>query len=156
MIGIDGQICYSPEPPEAYTRSGLGHGLWPKGDIAMWNMMWLSFPELDGYLNENLTLKHMMDSIDTRKVGMVMSITEPILEHKLIGLRDSLKKMPQHFLVFADTFPWERMYVYKDLGEEWVTMMRRRANLANSEVLKVNAVEKSFGNVIRGSFGGKK
>ena len=153
MIFIDGQLCYSPEPPEAYTRGGQGHGLFVKGDIPMWNMVWLSFPKLDHYVNDKCGLIDILGVISPEHFGYVMTAASEELEGSLPGLRQALTKPPDKFHAFSGTFPWESVVAYRELGEAWVTTMRRRAQQAMTLQRKVHCdVSNILKNVISVDF----
>jgi hypothetical protein len=49
MISIRGNLCYSPLPPEDYGDGMMGHGSMYGNDIQLWNLMFLSIPEVDVY-----------------------------------------------------------------------------------------------------------
>lgn len=153
MIYIDGQLCYSPEPPEVYTREDVGHGVWVHGDLPTWNLVWLSFPQLDLYLDETVNLADVVKSIDSDAFGKVLAAASPELEEYLEGLRPALRKVPDKFYLFAGEFDWERVIAYQALGEPWVTTMRRRAQEAMTMQRKISEdVAKFMQNVIKVDF----
>ena len=116
-------ICYSPQPPEAYAwyEGGMrhGHGLWVNGDLPTWNIVWLSFPPLDAYLDLSPAFISISTAIDPHSFGRVMSLADPELDDSFGGLREVLGKTPEEFLRFSSLFPWENVPAYELLGEPW-------------------------------------
>lgn len=152
----DTSICFSPNPPGDYTRNGTGHGLWCKS-TEEWNLVWLSFPALDLYIETNFGIVPIIGNIDSKLFGSVMALASPALEDELTGLRRALGKGPDAFLAISHGFPWEELAVYEYLGEPWVTTMRQRASYAADSLKAAQCAEaiikKVIGNVVHAEFG---
>jgi hypothetical protein len=121
--------CYSPAPPEAYTRAGLGHGKWAE-TLPQWNLAWLSFPALDLYIETSTPLIEIIGSIDSELFGLVVGAADMHSDDLFPGLNSALKQHPRNFAAKVLNGPWEAFDVYDLLGEEWVATMRKRALMA--------------------------
>lgn len=85
----DGTYRYSHQPQEAYTRNGQGHGVWVS-DLASWNLLWLTFPELDLYLNPEKTRQELWDIVPHTLAGQVAAVASTAMETEYPGLRRAL------------------------------------------------------------------
>jgi hypothetical protein len=151
MITIQNQLCYSPRPPEAYTHNNLGIGNWVKGDIQLWNLLYLSVPELDQYLDgvSVTALPSFMEQKRASYVGEVMACLDPKCpshDHT----RELLKRDPVDFVKGLVKTPFQILPTYVIHGMKWIETMRERASMLSASVAKVEAVQ---GNVVYAKFG---
>lgn len=155
MIEVNGSICYSPQPPSAYVRNGIGHGEWVK-DIPKWNLAWLSFPALDKYLNSEEAFKEILAQVPSEPFGFVLGTCEHNGPGYLHDMYVALTLPPRKFLLATTDFPWELTKAYKSLGESWVRTVRLRAMGLDAadqiEAAATSAIEKAMGNVIHVRF----
>ena len=120
---------YSPYAQQFYSRNGDGPGIWFQHDIATWNLVWLSVPQLDLYHNPLLDQQSIMATIDTWYMGVVVASLEPeVSECTYPHLRDILTYTPRES--FMSTFlrgRWMDIPAYHDYGMKWIETMRSRA-----------------------------
>jgi hypothetical protein len=50
MIHVRGELCWSPRPPEDYGKGSIGYGPSCRGDMPLWNLVYISYPMVDQYL----------------------------------------------------------------------------------------------------------
>jgi hypothetical protein len=141
MLVIDGQICYSPKPPLAYGgKKGFASCC---TTIQEWNIAWLSFPQLDCYLDNSWgKVEFEGPELTNKDFGGVRALASELTENTKLGLLKQLRLHPREFLNATLEFPWEHHPTYKDFdaihpghGEYWVTTIRRRAmSIANEKV----------------------
>lgn len=117
---------YSRFTLPTYTRTGRGHGEWYAGDIPKWNLVWLSVPQLDLYL-ENLSLETIMASIDHEYVGTVAACVHPDVSHIFPTLREILSRPCDEFMSSFLKGPWAQLPAYEAYGMTWIDTMRERA-----------------------------
>lgn len=159
MIVVDGLICYSPEPPRAYTRDSEGHGVWVE-DMQQWNLAWLSFPQLDAYVNTEVSIVEIVATIDSETFGTVVGCAHRNADPAFPGLHAALGMAPREFMAATFSGPWENLPAYHVLGESWVTTIRNRIKLAEKVVIAnaaaAEAVQRVMGNVVHADFGKRK
>lgn len=158
MIIVDGEICYSPVPPVAYSRGSAGHGLWSR-TLPQWNMAWLSFPQLEDYLDAAIPISQLLDIMPAKHFGSVIGTAAIESDAAFPGLNFALRQPPREFLRLTSDGPWENLPAYSFLGEAWVTTVMQRAQelvgppeLTAQEIAK-QAIEQAMGNVIHARFG---
>lgn len=153
MIELDERICYSPRPPEAYSRGGVGHGLWCENRLTEWNVCWVSFPAVDQYLNPSADLRGIVDSINPQHWGAVLSIGQGTWDGVFPGLRGALRQPPAVFLKHLLEGPFHLIAPYKILGDTWIATVQARVE--ESQPGAFVAAPVTVGNVIYAKFGGR-
>lgn len=127
MILIDKQICYSPEPPMAYTYRGEGHGRLLHDDILAWNLAWLTCPALDYYLE--LPPEHgmaMVASNDTSAFGLAAMTVKRAHLTAYPDFPYLLTLLPEDFLNGLLNGPFRKLLIYQTLGPDWIHTVARR------------------------------
>lgn len=152
MIELDERICYSPHPPEAYSRKGVGHGLWCENRLKEWNLLWLSFPDVDGWLNPNAKVFDLIDRINPTHWGSVASIGVGTWDEVFPGLSAALRKPPREFLHLLLGGPYQRLGPYHMMGSSWIDTVRARIEESQPTLDKVTSTK---GNTIYGNFSRK-
>lgn len=133
MIQVRDQLCYSLHPPESYAINGGGIGLWCKGDTQLWNLIWLSTPEVDQYLDGvavHLTPPYV-DETRAKYIGHVMACLDPGYEDHVI-MRQMLKLEPQEFIRAFVKTPFQDTPTFLFHGMPWLETMRGRAAAATA------------------------
>lgn len=128
-------MCYSPLPPSAYSRNGIGHGLWiMHHQMPKWNMLWASFPALDLYLDPDVSLSAIISELDPKAWGYVAATAN---EDTLPALWESLKGPPEGFMQTLLGFNYEILPAFQFLGPEWIdTVAMRLAKESPYEIAK--------------------
>lgn len=150
MITIREQLCYSPHPPESYVKDGQGVGGWCKGDIQLWNLIWLSTPEVDQYLDGVAVhlLPMYAEGDRARYIGHVMACLEPEVDG-FERMRQMLNLEPQEFIRQFVKTSFQDSPTFLFHGMPWLETMRGRAVAATAN----QAIAVARGNVIYGKFG---
>lgn len=151
MIELDERICYSPQPPEAYSRDGVGHGLWCENKLREWNICWLSFPAVDGWLDPCMKPMAVVESIDATQWGSVASIGQGTWDKLFPGLSAALRQPPAVFLKHLLDGPYHITAPFKILGDTWIETVQRRVEESQPGVFVAAPV--AVGNVIYAKFG---
>lgn len=154
MIELDERICYSPQPPEAYARNGVGHGLWCEGRLKEWNICWLSFPAVDSYLNPSSDIQGIVDAVNPAHWGAVMSVGQGTWDKVFPGLSTALRLPPAQFLKHLLDGPYTMIAPYKYMGAEWIATVQERVE--ESQPGAFVAAPVAVGNVIYAKFGGSR
>lgn len=154
MITINGELCYSPQPPEAYSFPPLGHGLMCRGDIQVWNLAFLSYPELDGYLTADDKLAYTRSLPPTLLASVKAALNGENGKRIFPDLRDALRRAPHLFLEDLWRMKWELMPMYLD-DPKWVDVIQARAAAIDTDtrIEAVLAVTHRDGNVVNVDFG---
>lgn len=159
MIEIDNQLCYSPRPPEAYGVGPVGHGPMAQGDIQLWNLMYLSYPRLDGYADcttDEEKVAHYKTFPISDIANCRVAINSDTGKRLAPGLRGALRRTPHMFLEDLWRMQWEFLPMH--LGDpQWVETIQVRAKEIDAEqrVERVAAVTHRIGNVVNVRFGGR-
>lgn len=156
MININGDLCWSPLPPEAYGESPIGHGPMCNGDIQMWNLMYLSYPQVDGYLTAGDKLAFYQSHPISTIANVRSSLNGSESQRLFPGLRDALRRAPHLFLEDLWRMQWELIPMYLD-DKSWTDIIQVRAKEidTNTNLERVAAVTHREGNVINVKFGRK-
>lgn len=138
MFYLNGQLCYSPLPPSRYGGpDGYGHGPYCGSDIQLWNLMWLSIPEVDRYLltgRDKMDAKHIWGTIPNLYTASVVATLggrggktisgDPVTGHPI--LRDMLKLTVNEFYVNLWQYPYlEKTHVMKNIPL-WMDIVEQR------------------------------
>jgi hypothetical protein len=125
MISVGGQLCYSPFPPEAYGRGPLGLGPMCKGDMQVWNLMFLSCEGIAdhlGVLHDYKTIS-LMDRDLVACYAALAALNGPPFKAVFPTLRHLLQLPPGRFLENLFTLPgWERLPQVTGIPD-WVDVM---------------------------------
>jgi len=152
MITIHGQLCYSPQPPEAYAHLENGIGNWVNGDIQTWNLIYLSAPEVDLYLEGiPVHLLPMYEEGRGRYIGDVMACTNPLCDSH-VTTRELLKLRPTEFVKGLVKTAFQILPAYARHGMPWIETIRSRAAALEVPGVSIEAVQ---GNVVYAQFAKK-
>lgn len=126
MLYIQGQLCYSPYPLEDYGSRGVGHGLACGGDIQLWNLMYLSTPDLDKYIMVNARADVIFKSIgiDTFACAKAMLYGQSCQQF-FPHLRQALRLPPRHFYDQLLAMDWKLM-PYTQKQSDWIFSVAER------------------------------
>lgn len=103
MLVIKGELCYSPEPPSKYGADGFGHGVMFGHDLQLWNLMYLSIPQVDDFLRPNVDAQRLYHSMPNSHTGACVSAVRGANHMRLFPkLRDWLKMPPVLFCTQID------------------------------------------------------
>lgn len=134
MILINKHICYSPEPPMAYTYRGVGHGQLLYGDLPAWNMAWLTCPPLDYYLET--PPEHGMAKVASHEMpefGLAAMTVKRASYTVYPELPYLLTLDPGDFLRALLDGPFRKLLIYQTIGPDWIATMAKRV-IASREV----------------------
>ena len=164
MILIRGNICYSPEPPENYTRilagTQVGFAKYYIGDIQRWNLAWLCDPGFDKYLDKTMdaeTFITLTESLDTLRLGRVdraLNNNDEVQAFGLPTLRGLLTLNPQRFIADLVRRNLDELALFaNDEGGIW-ERIQERVNLSEPAPPKLEVVKPVVeGNVVKVKFG---
>jgi hypothetical protein len=125
---VKGELCYSSEPPERYTIGGRGHGNLAGADIQLWNLIYLSLPIVDKYLDPNPDIYELWCKEQIKQMGTVAALVAgPASVALWPEIRISLKKSPGMFLSALQKMEWEKMPPYF-LLPHWMANIEARVN----------------------------
>lgn len=136
MILIDKHICYSPEPPAAYTYRRAGHGALLVNDIQAWNFAWLTCPPLDHYLET--PPEHAMAKVavcDLSPFGLAAMTVKKAHQTAIPDLRDMLRLEPGDFYNEMLNGPFTELLIYQTLGPAWIMTMASRIFYSREQTL---------------------
>lgn len=148
-------MIYSPFHPTKYTRSGLGHGAWYKDDLAMWNLVWLSIPKIDRYLDDSLSISEILPEIDSTYVGSVTASLDTDAVDIFPDLRRFLSLRPELFLEKFLRGPYTELRAFELYGMTWIDIICKRVQESVricQEVSPGSVEEGSGGTVVHVSF----
>jgi hypothetical protein len=157
----DGRWLYSPVPSEDYTDSGAGPGAWVGGDLAKWNLLWLTFgDELESARQGSITFAKLIHDLSPEKIGIVMACARVEMEDLFPGLSEALvgplplfihvfKSGPVHYLPAHNEIAGWRDIVLSnaeklrnekcDLDDTFIDLRRAEVRVNN------NVIEVKFG-----------
>lgn len=159
-----GDWCYSPALPAAYTLHGGGPGDWVLGDLAKWNLIWLTYAKhLEPLREGRTTMSHFVSAVDSNSFGVVAACARPELSELFPGLREALTQpLPLFIHVFkngpAADMPAEALVpnwsanVLRNAEEVW----RVRCVLDDQVPVIAQVEVKVVDNVFHVDFGGRK
>lgn len=155
MIQVDGQLCYSPLPPTSYGTPVLGHGALCKGDIQLWNLMYLSYPQLDQYLQDGVDHVKLVRTFDVivgagPKAALYGETNMGLFPY----LRDALKQKPSAFLNVLWTMQWPLLPMAMH-DPTWIdTIIARAAEIEGTvPVDRTSLITAKSGNITHVKFG---
>lgn len=156
MIPTSSGLIYSPKHYSLYTRDGDGVGVWVGGDVAKWNIVWLSVPSVDQYLTPLAHLE-IAAGLDCRLIGSVMALARQEMSPVMPGLRSALLEDPNGLLNLIDRLPMKDTYAWGIGGQAWLDTLRQRirfltgeSDVPSKDVAKAERVV--IGNVIHHDF----
>lgn len=139
--------CYSPKPPGDYNTLGHGPGVALMSDATgrdmqgrfdLWNLVYLTFPEVDTYLTGLAALdyapatRRAVEVLDDPSFGFVV---EALRNGTLNGVATRLKNHPS----------FKHLELTKEYGEAWVdTALERAGELATEATTDGNVVHLNF------------
>lgn len=141
MLMINGELCYSPFPPERYGDMSKRLCLWIlcRGDMQLWNLLYLSFPQLDRHLWDGADHKQIIHSIDTKEAGAVVALVQGEYCTKTYNVRAMLRQTPGKFLAQLQKLDLNRLPPYKDIPN-WLQRVEQRV-LTIDKSLSVRDIE---------------
>lgn len=141
MLMINGELCYSPFPPERYGDMSKKLSLWVlcKGDVPLWNMFYLTFPELDRHLWDGADHKQIIMSIDTKEAAAVMALVQGPYCEKKFNVRAMLRQTPGKFLALLQRLDLTKLPPYKDIPN-WLERVEHRV-MTIDKTLSVRDIE---------------
>lgn len=146
MVKTKHGIRYSPRPIADYAPvvdgqpTGVMQFYDDERNVATWNLLWLSVPEVDGYLTAPPEgFKEVTRSLPSLRMGLVLRAF--IMDDKeLFGsppLAEMLRQLPPlEFMRQLRSRPYQDLCLYDAFGEEWMATMLKRAQLSEGGVDK--------------------
>lgn len=123
----DGRWCYSPALPEAYTMNGLGPGDWAQGDLARWNIAWLTFaPFLESYREGKISIQYLIQSVVPEHFGIVAATARHEMADIFPGLRSALTGPLPLFIHTFRSGPSHMLPAYEVIPE-WTSRVLAQA-----------------------------
>lgn len=133
MLDINGELCYSPQPPHKYGKGPLGHGPFAQGDLQMWNLMWISTDQVDLYLLPKANAWEIAKSIPSYILADAMAALRGQNCLRLFpNLRDSLRMPPLQFVEEIYGMKYQFMPMYLS-SPTWLTTIQARAIEASGD-----------------------
>lgn len=138
-------FCYSPLLPWSYGGHTVGHWGNCAGDLQLWNLMWLSLPSIDKYLDHTTDPATIWKEIPYRETGSIIAtLRGPNCQKIFTDLRGVLKRNPQQFV------RW--IYMHKHLENfppyhiipNWLTTVEARALEANGNLSVKSEMDSMF------------
>lgn len=127
MILIDKHICYSPEPPMAYTYRGAGHGQLLHDDLQAWNLAWLTCAPLDHYLETPPEHGMAMVAANGLPEFGLAAMTVKRADYTVYPeLPYLLSLQPADFLHGLLQGPFRKLLIYQTLGPDWISTIAKR------------------------------
>lgn len=151
MIRIEGQLCYSPLPPQSYGKRGAGHGILARDDIQLWNLMYISYPILDEYLKPETDAVRMIQELPMIVIGGPRAALNGQHNQELFPfLRGALKSPPLSFVQHLWTMQWPLLPMALH-DSNWIDTVIQRANQIEREHRETTP--STVGNVTTVKFG---
>lgn len=160
----NGIWCYSPYEPVAYTLHGSGPGSWVNGDIAAWNLVWLTYrDELEDYRLGKIGIVDLLKVMPAKDFGVVIASVAPELEEIVPGLRSTLVKPLPLFLHTMKTLDISMLQAVHLFGGEWrervlssaMQIWNQKNELDDMVPVVSNVKVETVGNVLHVRFGKK-
>lgn len=152
MIEIDGHLCYSPYPPHQYGKGPLGHGPFCQGDLQQWNLIWISCPAVDQYVQPKAKAWDIARAIP----GHFLADSIAALRGKnclrlFPKLRESLMLPPLQFIQEVQTMKYQHMPMYLS-DPMWLHTIQVRAVQASGDTALASweATHKLLDGIMRG------
>lgn len=123
---INNQLCYSPQPPEAYGELGLGHGPLCRGDLQLWNLIYLSYPSMDGYLTAADKRAYYRTMPIDWMAGCMSTLRGEYSKTMFPTLREALQKPPTMFVDALMAMDWHLLPMQR-LNPLWINVVKNRA-----------------------------
>ncbi|MFZ3012152.1 MAG: hypothetical protein WA045_00470 [Nitrospira sp.] len=159
-----GEWCYSPALPLVYTLHGGGPGDWVKGDLAKWNLIWLTYAEhLEPLREGRCTMGFFVDKVKPDDFGVVAACARPEMSSVFPGLREALTQPLPLFLHVFKNGPAAELPA-EVVIPDWSNRVLQRATeiwkercQLDDQVPLISEVEvKVVDNVFHVNFGGRK
>lgn len=110
MIKIDGQLCYSPFPPERYGTSRAGFNISCRQDLQLWNLLYLTCEGINDHLDPSSDADvGVLVERDIEALVVTLAAFGTSYREQFPGLRDALKQHPVVFLSELWKMPWENL-----------------------------------------------
>jgi hypothetical protein len=123
-------IHYSPKPPSAYTRFGAGGiGDWYKHRPSLWNLIWLSCPVVDMYLDAKYSSDAILQQLDIKYIGAVAATLPDITACPTPEIEEVLQQPIELFRAKFHLMPWRNTIAYSKYGQTWLNTVSERAGL---------------------------
>lgn len=131
MLEINGELCYSPHRPHRYGKGPLGHGMFCRDDLQVWNLLWLSCPMVDRYLKESAW--EVARAIPSHYLADAMAALRGQNCIRLFPhLRGALQMPPLQFVEEVKTMQFQFLPAFlSDPG--WLTTIQARAIEASGD-----------------------
>jgi len=139
-------VLFSPTHPQTYRANGLCQVDWCEGDVASWNLIYLSLPLVDEYTTAKCDPQ---EGPKPEAWGALLALASPDLSKTLPGLRQALQTSPSEFLRVSQQLTFHGV-AFDLLGKVWVNQMKARALALSPERAKIDAM---IDNVVFGKFG---
>lgn len=152
MLEIEGQLCYSPQPPHRYGRGPLGHGPFCQGDIQVWNIIWLSCPAVDRYLEPKANAWEIAKVIPSYVLADATAALRGQNCVRLFpNLREALRMPPIQFIQEVQVMRYQLMPMYLS-DPQWITTIQARALQAqgNLQQSSWDATKKLLDGILKG------
>lgn len=108
MLSINGQLCYSPKLPDEYGGK-FGHGGVYGKDVQLWNLVYLSVPEIEMYLQPDVDRIEVFKRIEPAHVAACLATVRGDNCKRLFPhMRRWLQLPPLMFLRSVLAIPTER------------------------------------------------
>jgi hypothetical protein len=138
-------LRYSPRPASAYQRYWHERQLWiGVGQLpfviespALWNLLWLSAPEVDKVLDEDLPTMQMPAWINATEACQE-TIVQNLGGAPISGLLLSLP--PLKFVAKVLKHGPEGLAIYQSLGDPWIKTIKKRAKLFGADRPAIEAL----------------
>lgn len=110
MMYVNNQLCYSPLHPAQYGGSMIGHGPMCQGDVQLWNLIYMSAPDVDRYIEVGAKPAKVFKSISkdiwvTCKTLLYGESTQKFFPN----VRAALKETPREFYERLLGMDWKHM-----------------------------------------------
>lgn len=130
MILVGSHTCYSPYPPLRYSFNGNGHGQLFHNQVPIWNLAWLSCPDLDGYLQPYQAGAIGRITNGLQWLPLVLATARNCHRDHFPELHYLLTLEPDDFLYGFEDGPWQQTTAGRVIGERWIPVLRQRVQSA--------------------------
>ncbi len=154
MIQVNNELCYSPHPPEYYAVGGYGHGPLCRGDIQLWNLIYLSHGGLDMY-GLDYSLADIMGAIPFSVAGSAVALlNDERCKRFFPHARYSLRQSPRKFFDALCTMNIKSL-PQSLMIPNWLDTVTERVLMCDPAPRPLEFLTHSEGNILHVKFGRK-
>lgn len=154
MIKINGELCYSPQPPQSYIENGRrsGFGRLITSDVQLWNLVFLTMEEFDA----STTTEERISAEFKAYYQALAALTCHESMTACPNLRSALTKHPTVFAQELWKMDWEILPQVLE-NPEWPALVIDKIAHIEAVAKKELAamINSRDGNIVSVNFGGK-